>query len=770
MQRLTSILLLFLLVGSTVSAQGPGRGRNSRRQPARAAMQASGIGEIHGMVRDEQGKLLDGAQVTVNGFRIGSVSEHGHYHVTRVPAGEHEVTAYMTGYTSATRTVNIIAGKTVELNLTLKSTTFELNPLVVTGTRTIKKRLDSPVQVDVIPTENFDIESSVNVAEGISHTPGLRVENNCQNSNFTQLRMNGLKGPYTQILVNGRATFSSLAGVYGLEQMPSAMVDRLEVVKGGGSSLYGGSAVGGVVNIITRKPQVPQTELGIRAGWVDGKPDNTLSLSSSVLSDDRKIGAFLFGQRRQRNPYDRNGDGFSELGILRSNSFGGQFYYEPDEDHELSIETHILSEERRGGDQITSTQPHQANLAEAIATKRVGAGINYTQKVSPRTDYTLYTSLAYTTRHSYYGSGQDPNAYGSTLNPLYMGGGQLNYRPNTNHTLTMGMEFKSDALKDEILAYKRITDVTYKTFGMFAQEDWQINPRFNTVLGLRMDKHSEIDNPIFSPRANLLFKASEFMSLRGSFSTGYRPPVVFDEDLHVTQVGGEGMIIRNADNLKEEKSYSFSAGLEYSRAFDGTELFFTAGGFYTMLDHVFFVNFIGQEGSSLIHERINSGGAKVYGAEFEATLALRERVTLGTGWTFQKSLFGEVQDISEDESVRILTDELLRSPDIYGYLSADIELAPGNVDLDLSLDITGPMHVLNAESNAYRDKTPWFGVFDTRLTFAVGNNDHLKCFIHGHNLFDSYQDDLDVGVNRDAGYVYGPQRPRSIYTGISTGF
>jgi outer membrane receptor for ferrienterochelin and colicins len=768
--RHLSFVMLLILVGSTAFAQGPGRGRNRRQQPGDPAAQAQRVGEIHGMVRDEQGALLDGAQVTVNGFKIGAVSEHGHFHVTRVPAGEHKVTAFMTGYASITRTVDIIAGKTVELNLTLKATAFELNPLVVTGTRTIKKRLDSPVQVDVVPSENFDIESSVNVAEGIRNVPGVRVENNCQNCNFTQLRMNGLEGPYTQILVNGRATMSSLAGVYGLEQMPSAMVDRLEVVKGGGSSLYGGSAVGGVVNIITRKPQVQQTELGIRTGWVDGKPDNTLSLSSSVLSDDRKIGAFLFGQRRQRNPFDRNGDGYSEQGILKSNNFGGQFYYEPDEDHELSIEAHVLSEDRRGGDQITSTRPHEANIAEATETKRLGAGVNYAQKISPRADYTLYTSLAYTTRSSYYGAGQDPNAYGNTLNPLYMGGGQFNYRPNMDHALAMGMEFKSDAIEDKVLAYERVTDETYNSLGMFAQEDWQINPRFNAILGLRMDKHSEVDDPIFSPRASLLCKASEFMSLRGSFSTGYRPPVVFDEDLHITQVGGEGMIIRNSESLEEEKSFSFAGGLEYSRSYDGAGLFFTAGGFYTMLDDVFFVEFVGQEGSALLHERINSGGARVYGLEFEVTVAMQDRITLGTGWTFQKSLFDETQDISEDESVQILTDEFLRSPDIYGFVRAAVELVPGNVDLSMSLDITGPMHVLNAESNAYRHKTPWFGVLDTKVTFDVGHNGHIKYFVHAHNLFDSYQDDLDVGASRDAGYVYGPQRPRSFYTGISTGF
>ncbi|MEA2064225.1 MAG: TonB-dependent receptor [Gemmatimonadota bacterium] len=749
---------------------------------------ASEYGEIHGMVKAESGEKLKGAQVAVNGFNLGSVAtEYGHYHVTRVPVGEHEVVVWMTGYIRETTKVIVGAGETVELNFTLKSKIIELNPMVVTGTRTVKTSLESPVKVDVVPLENFELENSVNLAEGLSFTPGVRVENNCQNCNFTQLRMNGLEGPYTQILINGRATVSSLAGVYGLEHLPSAMIERLEVVKGGGSSLYGGSAVGGVVNVITHKPDIERTNLGIKLGWMNGKPDRAITASTSVLSDDRKIGAFMFGQNRERTAVDLNDDNFSELGMLKSNSFGGQFFYNPNLDIELSAELHVMSENRRGGDNITGTQPHEAYIAEAIDTRRLGGGLNFQHRLSAATEYDLYTSFAYTRRNSYYGGkdhdeetglwAENLEAYGHTLNPLYMGGFQMNHRMNQKHLLSFGLEATSNGLEDRIPGYNRLTDVTYNTYGAFFQEDWQITPIVNAVLGARVDKHSEIDGAILSPRASLLFKLTENASLRTTFSTGYRPPVVFDEDLHITQVGGEGHIHENADDLEQEKSYSFSGGLEYIRDLDsGNGVFFSAGGFYTLLKDAFFVDYDRTVGDADIFVRTNAGQATVAGAEFEAGFIYRDRLSLRTGWTFQKSVYDEAQDISTDESVAIMTDEFLRTPNVYGFVTSKLTLVPRRVDLDLSLDVTGPMNVINEETNAYRKSTPWFGVFDMKLSVTLGDNSFTKWFIHGHNLLDSYQDDLDICrltgdvYLRDAGYVYGPMRPRSFYMGIETGF
>ena len=730
-------------------------------------------GSIHGKIRTKNGKTMDGVQVLVNGYSIGGVSRDGHYHVEGVPAGKQKITFSMTGYRTRTLNVNVVKGKEISMDISLQETVIDMNPLVVTGTRTIKNRLDSPVTVDIVPTENFEIESATNLAEGLNMTTGVRVENNCQNCNFTQLRMNGLDGAYSRLLINGESSVSSLAGVYILEQLPASMIDRVEVVKGGGSALYGGSAVGGVVNVITRKPEIEQTRLGMRYGWIDGKPDRTATLSTSVISDDRSIGAVLVGQSKQRNPVDLNEDGFSELGILKQTSFGGNMIYNPSEKMELLADLFFMQEERRGGDKITSSQPHEAEIAEAVETRRISGKLELDYTHSARTEYNFFATFANTERDSYYGGGQDPNAYGNTLNPLYIIGGHVNHKLSLAHYLTSGLELESDGLKDVNQSYNRTIDNTYNTFGAFVQDDWQAAPWLNLVLGARFDRHSEIDGFIISPRLTAMVKASENTSVRAAVSTGYRPPVVFDEDLHIAIVGGEGRIIENSPDLEEENSISVSGGLEHTRQIGdhGSGLFLSTNGFYTVLNDAFGEVFSGRsEGDWPVWTRINEGKAFVYGFEFQVGYSWRNRLTMRTGWTVQESRFDHEFDISADESEVIMTDQFLRTPNIYGYITSSYSIIPGTLDMDVNLDFTGPMAVLNESSNVFKPETDWFTTIDTRVTWTVGGTSFLKLFVHGMNLTNSYQKDLDTGPERDSAYVYGPQRPRSFYMGVETGF
>lgn len=768
------------------------RGEPQRQRP-RYGRQAQTSGVLHGEVLAKDGTPLNGAQISIEGTNLGSVSRNGHYHITRVPAGEHVVHVRLTGYERITTTVNVAAGTQTEASFTLTQQTLELDPMTVTGTRTVQRRMDSPTKVDVVPPEMFQIDGAVNLAEGLERTTGVRVENNCQNCNFYSVRLNGLEGAYTQILVNGRPTVSSLAAVYLLDQMPSAMIDRLEVVKGGGSALYGGSAVAGVVNVITRRPELEQTSLGMKLGWVNGKPDRTGTITTTLLDDSGRLGSFFFAQARNRNPIDINSDGFSELGMLESGSFGAQMFYNPTDNLDISFEMHYIGENRRGGDQVTSTRPHEAVVAESIESRRFGGGFNLNQRLNAWTDYNVYTSLAFSKRDTYYGSAEpvfegngqlgwehDLNAYGSTRNPMLSLGAQLNHRFDLDRILTLGVEFNRDHLEDHIPAYDLLTDEVYHSVGVLGQYDWQARPWLNLVVGARLEKHSEINNPIVSPRLSGLFRLSETTALRASFSTGFRPPMVFDEDLHITQVGGEGQIIINDPDLEVEKSYSFSAGMEYNRTLEsGWTVFASLSGFHTILDDAFNLVFDGIHDGAFVNRRVNAGSASVHGLELEATAKPADFLSLRGGWTVQKSLYSEAVDISFDEDNPMLSRGFLRTPNLYGFVSATWELFNDRVDLDTSLDITGPMSAINAESNIYRKDTPWFAVFDTKVSYRFGNRKFWKVFVHGHNLFDSYQDDLDRSVLsanpsefrlRDSGYVYGPGRPRSFYTGMEIGF
>ena len=196
----------------------------------------------------------------------------------------------------------------------------------------------------------------------MSPQSGVRVEYSCQNCGFPQVRINGLDGPYTQLLIDSKPVMSALSGIYGLEQIPVNMVERVEVVKGGGSALFGANAIAGTINIITKEPFSPSLSIGTDIQSIGGKSySQNFNANGAILSKDRKLSASFYTTFRKRNSYDRDGDGFSEIGELNNHSFGTKIFYNINATNRLSIEYHTTNEKRRGGNNF-DLQPHESDI------------------------------------------------------------------------------------------------------------------------------------------------------------------------------------------------------------------------------------------------------------------------------------------------------------------------------------------------------------------------------------------------------------------------
>ena len=221
-----------------------------------------------------------------------------------------------------------------EVNFILNDLIYGINQIVVTGTKTFKRKTESAVIVNVIDDLALSNVQACNLADGLNFQSGLRLEVDCQTCNYTQLRMNGLSGSYSQILINGRPVFSPLTGLYGLEQIPVNMIDRLEIVKGGGSALYGSSAIGGVVNVITRLPKKNSYNFGYNYNNINDVSNDLIFFGNlSVVSKNGKSGVSFFTNQRDRDWYDHNDDNFSELPLIKSRSFGMNLFLLPRDDH-----------------------------------------------------------------------------------------------------------------------------------------------------------------------------------------------------------------------------------------------------------------------------------------------------------------------------------------------------------------------------------------------------------------------------------------------------
>ena len=214
----------------------------------------SQTGSIQGVISNEEGPI-EFAQIFIDQTTYGTVSDSlGQFELSNIPLGTYTVQTSFIGYESIQKQITLSAENLqVVLNFNMHSSMI-LDEIVVTGTKTFKRQTNSPIIVHVSNSEMLDNVQACNLSEGLRFQPGLRVETDCQTCNYTQLRMNGLGGGYSQILINGRPIFSPLTGLYGMEQLPVNMIDRIEVVRGGGSSLYGSNAIGGTVNVITKIP------------------------------------------------------------------------------------------------------------------------------------------------------------------------------------------------------------------------------------------------------------------------------------------------------------------------------------------------------------------------------------------------------------------------------------------------------------------------------------------------------------------------------------
>jgi outer membrane receptor for ferrienterochelin and colicins len=194
------------------------------------------------------------ATITIKGTNYGiSTDETGHYMLINLPVGTHTIKAQAIGFKSIEKEITILAGETKEVNFILEEDILGLEEVVITADRSEIKRTESVTIVNTLSPKLFSSVQSVALIEGLTFSPGLRIENNCQNCGFSQVRMNGMEGPYSQILINSRPIFSGLAGVYGLELIPTNMIERIEIVRGGGSALYGSNAIAGVINIILKE-------------------------------------------------------------------------------------------------------------------------------------------------------------------------------------------------------------------------------------------------------------------------------------------------------------------------------------------------------------------------------------------------------------------------------------------------------------------------------------------------------------------------------------
>ena len=713
-----------------------------------------------------------------------AADDTGHFTFKNIPAGEYTLRVQLVGFLTQEKKVTVSNEFGVSLHFEMEEDNVMMDEVVVSANRNEVSRKEAPVVVNVMSAKLFELVNSTDLAKSLNFQSGLRVENSCQNCAFPQVRINGLEGPYSQILINSRPIVSALSGVYGLEQIPTNMIERVEVVRGGGSALFGANAVGGTINIITKDPINNSFQISSTLSAIEGKSwEQYMGANVSLVSKDHQYGIAAYETYRNRNPHDVDGDSFSEIGKLNMNTFGLRAYYKPSQFSRLSLEYHATNEFRRGGNKF-DLEPFESDITEQTKHIINSGGLTYDVFWKEyKHKLSFYTSAQHVDRNSYYGAQQDPNAYGKTDDLTFVGGGM--YVGNFDKvifspaTFTAGLEYSNNSMHDVMTGYNRDLKQEVRIASAFFQNEWKVSD-FTLLAGFRVDDHNLIDNIIFSPRVNMLYKPSDAFQGRLTWSTGFRAPQAYDEDLHITAVGGEGVLINLAEGLKPEKSNSFSGSVDLSGQIGHFQTNLLIEGFYTELNDVFYLHSVGYDAKgNLLQERRNGSGAEVYGVNLDGKIAHGNDASLQAGFTVQRSRYKELTFWSEDETVAG-TRNMPRTPNCYGYFT--FTAAPlKNFDFSVSGVYTGRMHVPHFSpgdvpadfpySYITKDEmvhTPDFFDFNTKLNYTFVLGSHMKLQLNGgvNNIFNAFQKDLDKGTFRDSGYFYGPTQPRTFFIGF----
>lgn len=643
------------------------------------------------------------ANIFVKGTNRGiSTDETGHYMLIDLPIGKQTLVAKFIGYKDQEVEVDLVPGKTIEIDFDLEPEVMSLDEVVVTGTKTFQRKTQAPVIVNVLGKSTLQAVEANNIAEGLNFQPGLRVETDCQTCNYTQLRMNGLGGSYSQILMNSRPIFSPLIGLYGLEQIPASMVERIEVVRGGGSALYGSSAIGGTVNVITQIPTKNSYDLSYAYHSINGRAnDNLLNGNVSIVNKKGNAGAVLFVSNRNREQYDHEGltlmpdgstikerDNYSELPKLKNNSFGASLFYEPADNQKLELNFTSMYEYRYGGEMIDKLA-HLAKQSEERIHHIMMGGLDYeihfnnylisvnAYVAGQKTDRDHYTGL-YPERNEFDSQTEFEDAlfehlsnppYGITDNTTMQGGINVNHNLTDffsgSNQLTGGIEYLYDEVVDSIPQYNYEIDQQSKNFAAFIQSDWRINKEFTLLTGVRADKHNFLDNPIFSPRVSFLYKLKDYTQFRATWGTGFRAPQAFDSDLHIAFAGGGVSRISLDPDLEAERSNSFSGSINFDKPSALYIFGVTLEGFYTQLKEAFYLHPMGSDDRGELFEKRNGPTAVVKGLTLEARANYNRIAQLEAGYTVQSSMFDKpIAHFDEQPEGKR---EFMRSPNQYGY-------------------------------------------------------------------------------------------------------
>lgn len=660
-------------------------------------------GTLKGKVSTENEALVF-ANVTLQGTLFGTTTDtSGVFFIRNLPAGTYKVMVTAIGYDKKEKTILIKENDTIELDFNLSSNHTYLDEVVISGTMKEVSKLESPVPVEVYTSKFFKSNPTPSVFEALQNVNGVRPQNNCNVCNTGDIHINGLDGPYTMVLIDGMPIVSGLSTVYGLSGIPQALIERVEIVKGPASTLYGSEAVGGLINIITKKP----SNAPIFSGDIFG---TTWAEVSTDLAGKFKVGKktqSLIGMNyfNYSLPIDNNNDGFTDVTLQNRISIFNKWNFDLKDNRVFSLAGRYVYEDRWGGDMNWSKQFRGGDsiYGENIYTKRWEFFGTYQLPLKEK--ILLQFSANGHNQNSAYGN----TPYIAQQNITFM---QLTWHKELkSNNLLIGTTYRNTFYDDNTPATasfdtlrkgKNMPSLIHLP-GIFIQNEISINNNNKLLLGVRYDYNS-IHGSIFTPRLNYKWSSKNKNNvMRFSFGNGYRVANIFTED-HAALTGARK--VEFLSDLKPETSWN--GNINFVKKFyakKGTIISLDASIFYTHFTNKIIPDY-DTDPNKIIYNNLN-GHAISKGSSLNLDLELNNGLKLLLGATYM-----DVYSVENGFKERQFFTERLTGTWNIGYTLKTIGLS-----IDYTGNLYSPMRLpLLSDMDPRREYSPWWSIQNIQLT------------------------------------------------------
>ena len=677
---------------------------------------------IHGYVVDQDNQALAYSTVIIKGAMVGTqANESGYYYIDLANSQQNaalELTAAFTGFISQSKTVQFLDNEKLEVNFTLKQDS-DLDEIVISSSLKPMLKSDSAVPIEIYTPKFFQKNPTANLFDAIKMVNGVQPQLNCNVCNTGDIHINGMEGAYTMVLIDGMPIVSSLASVYGLSGIPTSMIQRVEVVKGPASSLYGTEAMGGIINIITKDAQsAPLFSFdAFTTSWLETNVDvsGKFKISENV---DNLLGGnyFQYGQR-----HDKNKDGFTDVTQQERISIFNKTSFKRNQDRLASIALRYLYEDRWGGETHWNKKNDRGGeqvYGESIYTNRFEAIAMY-QIPSSESIFAQF-SYNYHGQNSFYG----PESYQAKQQVAF---GQLYWDKQLgDHNLLAGVSFKYTYYDDNTRGtgiYDEnglVVNTPSNTpiWGLFVQDQWKINAKNTLLYGYRLD-YDKTHQFIHSPR--VAYKLEPFVGhfLRASFGTGFRVVNVFTEDHRALSGARE---VEFASDLKPEESYNFNLNYVWKLPTSFGVLNFDATGFYTYFTNKIEAN-TDIDQTKIIYDNLQGHAiSKGVSLNVEASFEFPLRIMAGaTYMEVYRKEFG-------------IKKAVYHSPKYSGTFSASYDFSRGWTS-DFTSNWNGPMLMPRVENDYRAEYSPWVLLSNIQVSKNLFNG--LTLYTGVKNIFNT---------------------------------